>query len=74
MFDKPGAPVGILKFQFDPLPTHCQELYLKLPQARAEYTELAVRQSACAHLRISWLGVLLYWKARGISERGRAST
>jgi hypothetical protein len=30
--DKPGAPVGMLKFQFDPLPSHCQDVYLTLPQ------------------------------------------
>jgi hypothetical protein len=30
--DKPGAPVGMLKFQFDPLPSHCQDSYLTLPQ------------------------------------------
>jgi hypothetical protein len=73
MLDKPGAPVGMLKFQFDPLPSQYQMLYLNLPQARAERTELAVRQSASAHLRTSRLGILLYWKAGGISERCRAS-
>lgn len=30
--DKPGAPVGMLKFQFDPLPSHCQDSSLTLPQ------------------------------------------
>lgn len=43
MLDKPGAPVGMLKFQFDPLPTHYQQLWLKLPQTGAECTELAIR-------------------------------
>ena len=43
MLDKPGAPVGMLKFQFDPLPTHYQQLWLKLPHTGAERTELAIR-------------------------------
>jgi hypothetical protein len=43
MLDKPGAPVGMLKFQFDPLPTHYQQLWLKPPQTGAECTELAIR-------------------------------
>lgn len=42
MLDKPGAPVGMLKFQFDPLPTHYQQLWLNLPQTGVECTELAI--------------------------------
>ena len=46
MFVKPGAPAGMLKFQFDPLPTHCQGQYLRQPSGRVYQ---ACRSSACLH-------------------------
>src|SRR6266516_1838593 len=72
--DKPGAPVGMLKVQFDPLPSCGQECLRKLPRGGAECTELAICHPACAHLRVSCLGILLQGEARRSSERRRAST